>query len=181
MNDVAMKFLGTTTVIAPIVLIILTIWMAFASPARAGECRTTSFDGTATTTCTPSQSQQPSRHKFVTECRTSNFYGMVTTKCYEVDVTQRWIDFVGAQQPFREDDSPELRAAKMDYRLKHHPMLREDDPPELRAAKEAAFAKSRSPYCTKGLDCVYDENFVLRDPVCPSAQGLARLRPCGQP
>src|SRR5262245_43167598 len=39
MNKVAMKFLGTTTVIAPIVLIILTIWMAFAfsSPARAGE------------------------------------------------------------------------------------------------------------------------------------------------
>jgi hypothetical protein len=39
MNKVAMKFFGTTTVIAPIVLIILTIWMAFAfsSPARAGE------------------------------------------------------------------------------------------------------------------------------------------------
>jgi hypothetical protein len=37
MNEVAMKFLGTTTVIAPIVLIILTIWMAFASPARAGD------------------------------------------------------------------------------------------------------------------------------------------------
>jgi hypothetical protein len=37
MNKVAMKFLGTTTVVAPIVLIILTIWMglAFASPASA--------------------------------------------------------------------------------------------------------------------------------------------------
>ena len=36
-NKVAMKFLGTTTVVAPIVLIILTIWMglAFASPASA--------------------------------------------------------------------------------------------------------------------------------------------------
>jgi hypothetical protein len=30
MNQGAMKFLGTTTVIAPIVLIILTIWMAWA-------------------------------------------------------------------------------------------------------------------------------------------------------
>src|SRR5262249_34182304 len=37
MNKVAMKFLGTTTVIAPIVLIILTIWMAFASPAHADD------------------------------------------------------------------------------------------------------------------------------------------------
>ena len=37
MNEVAMKFLGTTTVTAPIVLIILMIWMAFAfaSPARS--------------------------------------------------------------------------------------------------------------------------------------------------
>jgi hypothetical protein len=29
MNKVAMKFLGTAAVIAPIVLIILTIWVAF--------------------------------------------------------------------------------------------------------------------------------------------------------
>ena len=29
MNKVVMKFLGTTTVIAPIILIMLTIWMAF--------------------------------------------------------------------------------------------------------------------------------------------------------
>jgi hypothetical protein len=36
-NEDAMKFLGTTTVIAPIVLIILTLWLglAFASPADA--------------------------------------------------------------------------------------------------------------------------------------------------
>jgi hypothetical protein len=40
-----MKFLGTTTVIAPIVLIILTIWMAFAfaSPGRAASPEMPSF------------------------------------------------------------------------------------------------------------------------------------------
>jgi hypothetical protein len=45
MNKVAMKFLGTTTVIAPIVLIVLTIWMAFAfaSPARAASPEMPSF------------------------------------------------------------------------------------------------------------------------------------------
>jgi hypothetical protein len=40
-----MKFLGTTTVIAPIVLIVLTIWMAFAfaSSARAASPEMPSF------------------------------------------------------------------------------------------------------------------------------------------
>lgn len=36
MNKVAMKFLGTTTVIAPIVLIIMTIWIGFALAGPAG-------------------------------------------------------------------------------------------------------------------------------------------------
>jgi hypothetical protein len=70
------------------------------------------------TACTPSQSQQPLQHKFVTECRTTSFYGTVTTKCYEVDVTQRWLD----------------------YQVQQHPLPREGDSPELRAAKEAAAA-----------------------------------------
>jgi hypothetical protein len=133
------------------------------------------------TACTPSQSQSPP-HKFVTECQTTIFYGMGRTECYEVDVTQRWIDSVGAQQPLREDDNPELRAAKLKYQLRERPLLREDDPPDLRAAKEAAFAeaaadaKLRNPHCTweKRRDCIFVHG-ELYDPLCHYGQ---RHLPC---
>src|SRR5215470_8243142 len=91
--------------------------------------------------CTPSQAQQP--HKFVTECRSTSFYGMVTTKCYEIDVTQRWLDYKAQEE------------AK-------HKLPSDQDSPEKFAAKKAAQAAAQANrprdangnyLCTKGLDC----------------------------
>jgi hypothetical protein len=124
-------------------------------------------------------------HKFVTECRSSYFYGMVTTKCYEIDVTQRWLDWKAQEDANpRESDSHELLEAKkraLPEYIKRHPLPSDRDTPEVRAAKQAAMAKlaKPSPQCTiNKLDCIIDEHGELRDPVCPSASGLARLRPC---